>query len=330
MKKYILFLLFISLEIYSKNSVFSTFEKAISNRRKEVIHSESLPDIEDISFFYAPIEFTPKGTRCFFSHVFDHEKYCSDFLPYNLIHLRQFLDYERREVKSAPFAVMILRTFNNKLRAIKCLDAQEFFRFIYELPQILSHHISPNHEPTIPSIYDRVSDDYEQIKKWRNNVWADLNQCLELCGQQEKMIEIMANKVMWVAKDGQKSWQLFKNIYEQINNVFLANKNIGYDISWTLVYRFIDFISLFGSEIPLETYEQALSDIREGKIKFNTQQELALGIKTQDVLLKRALEAGKIDAQARQNFGIVTDKVVPLIGGYTNRENPVQVIESIS
>ena len=217
-----LLIIFLVALIAAKNNAVPAFNHALLNPKHEIISKDSLPDIEDISFFYAPIEFTPKGTRCFFTHIFDHEKYATDFLPYNLSHLRQFLEYEKREVKSSPFAVMILRTFNNKLKAIKCLDAQECFRFLYELPNLLSHHIQPNFEPNVASIYDRVNyDDYDQVKRWRNSVWLDLNQCLELIQQREKMVEIMASKVMWVSKDNEKCWQLFKEIYYQINNMFI-------------------------------------------------------------------------------------------------------------
>jgi hypothetical protein len=299
------------------------------NFNHEIISTDSMPDIEDISFFYAPIEFTPKGTRCFFSHVFDHEKYLTDFLPHNLSHLRQFLEYERKEVKSAPFTVMIIRTFNNKLKAIKCLDALECYRFLIDLPQLISHHIGPNFEPSSTSIYEKVGNTYDEIKKWRNNVWVDLNMCLELCHQREKLVELMINKIMWLPKDGEKCWQIFKEIYHQLNNIFGTQKNSSYDISWMLVYRFVDFIDLFGSEIPCDVYNKALQDLDEQRINFNIQQELALGIKTQEKILRRALQDGKINAQARQNFGIITDKITPIAGSFINEKIPVQVIEGV-
>jgi hypothetical protein len=299
------------------------------NFNHEIISTDSIPDIEDISFFYEPIEFTPKGTRCFFSHVFDHEKYLTDFLPHNLSHLRQFLEYERKEVKSAPFTVMVMRTFNNKLKAVKCLDALECYRFLIDLPQMLSHHISPNFEPASSAIYERVGNNYEEIKNWRNNVWIDLNMCLELCHQREKLVELMISKIMWLPKDGERCWQIFKELYHQLNNIFGTQKNSSYDISWMLIYRFIDFIDLFGSEIPCEVYNKALKDLDEQRINFNIQQEIALGIKTQEKILRRALIDGKINAQARQNFGIITDKITPVAGSFINEKNPVQVIEGV-
>ncbi len=299
------------------------------NFNHEIISMDSMPDIDDISFFYAPIEFTPKGTRCFFSHVFDHDKYLTDFLPHNLSHLRQFLEYERKEVKSAPFSVMIMRTFNNKIKAVKCMDALECYRFLIDLPQLLSHHISPNFEPSSSAIYERVGNNYDEIKKWRNNVWIDLNMCLELCHQREKLVELMISKIMWLPKDGERCWQIFKEIYHQLNSIFGTQKNSSYDISWMLIYRFVDFIDLFGSEIPCEVYNKALQDLDEQRINFNIQQELALGIKTQEKILRRALQDGKINAQARQNFGIITDKITPIAGSFINEKNPVQVIEGV-
>ena len=329
MKKSLLIILFI-LPNYSLEELKKIDSRQYLNFNHEIISTDSIPDVEDISFFYAPIEFTPKGTRCFFSHVFDHDKYITDFLPHNLTHLKQFLEYERKEVKSAPFTVMIMRTFINKLKAVKCLDALECYKFLIDLPQLISHHISPNFEPTSNSIYDRVGNDYEEIKRWRNNVWLDLNMCLELCHQREKLVELITSKIMWLPKDGDKCWQIFKELYQQLNSIFGSQKNASYDISWMLIYRFVDFIDLFGSEIPCEVYTVALKELEEQKINFNIQQELALGIKTQEKILKRALLDGKINAQARQTFGIITDKITPVPASFINEKNPVQVIESIS
>ena len=332
MKIKIILLLF--LQIFSKNNpgiLGKSFNNASLNPRNETIFADSLPDIDDVSFFYTPIEFTPKGTRCFFTHIFDNDKYVTDFLPYNLTHLKQFLDYEKREIKSSSFAVMILRTFNNKLRSIKLIDAQECYHFLYDLPNLLAHHVSQNFEPVSSIIHDRINtDDYEQVKRWRNNVWLDLNQSLELINQREKMIEILISKVMWIPKDSEKCWQLFKEIYSQIDNIFMNQKAVGYDISWVLIYRFIDFIDLFGSELPVVVYERALQDLNEGRIRFNNHQEVALGVKTQETLLKRALLDGKFNAENRQNFGIITQDITPLSGGYINQAVPVQIIESVS
>jgi hypothetical protein len=323
-------LILIILPSYGLEELKKIDSRQYLNFNHEIIAKDSIPDIEDISFFYAPIEFTPKGTRCFFSHVFDHEKYLTDFLPHNLSHLRQFLEYERKEVKSAPFTVMIIRTFINKLKAIKCMDALECYRFLVDLPQLLSHHISPNFEASSTAIYERVGNNYEEIKKWRNNVWIDLNMCLELCHQREKLVELLISKIMWLPKDGEKCWQIFRELYNHLNNIFGTQKNSSYDISWMLVYRFVEFIDLFGSEIPCEVYNKAIQDLDEQRINFNIQQELALGIKTQEKILRRALQDGKINAQARQNFGIITDKITPTAGSFINERNSVQVIEGVS
>ena len=73
-----------------------------------------------------------------------------------------------------------------------------------------------------------------------------------------------------------------------------------------------------------------MQDLNEGIIRFNNHQEVALGVKTQETLLKRALFEGKFNAENRQNYGIITQEITPLSGGYINQAVPVQIIESVS
>jgi len=258
------------------------------------------PTLEEL---HKAITFTPSGLTCYFKHIYNCSRYTQEALPaLPFKHLEEFLVHGNNTNQPRSYTKAVFRLFEKKFKSIPYLNADELIPFLKELPELLEKDLETDKNKKLfisRLIRFELENNFDDLKRNPNDfldnlaekiiesdfdIDSDINRC-QLQFTITKFIDTCLNKAIWSPTD-KDIWKNFMDIGKELNN--LKDKNIIRDTDdlddcqWTLTTRFCFFLSLSGSTLSIEFYNQACEEISKGinHLDSLTEQEELIQSKT--------------------------------------------------
>jgi len=291
--------------------------------------SKSEPSLEDLC---RGITFSPSGLTCYFKHIYNCPKYAQELLPaLPFKHLEEFLQHGISTNQPRTYTKAVFRLFDKKFKAVPYINAEEIVPFIKKLPTLLEKCLETEQDKKSfikKLLRFELENNFELLKNDPDTfldtvaekivesdgacIENDIN-CNELRFSITRFIDTCLNKVIWSPSDKQNVWNSFIAIGQEISalkdtKVIKDNDDLD-DCQWTLTTRFCLFLSLSGSDLPLEFYNEARDNLHQGiehLDKLHEQEELILSKSAQ---IKESIMEGYSRAQGRDH-GLISEEVV--------------------
>lgn len=296
---------------------------------------EEYSDTSDtlLQSFCMPLQFTRSGIQSFLKHTFSRLEYAEEFLPHNFCHLVEFLEYGKNSQQNNLYIQSTMRLFTNKVKACSYVNADAFLVIVERFPHLLEGYFVKKPTPVLIEIKNAVKrvlytaflSKFSSFKKDPDSFFDDLSGDIltalhnstfvqtevdleQLRQGTIKFLEITLNKVLWTPLDQNEVWTSVKTIslkLEELTKHSIINQDELDDLFQSLVERFIYFLDLAGSDLPLDLITTINQEINEKKLLFLTFEEQEEFIIPKAERLQRALEKAKTKILAKTH-GIVT------------------------
>lgn len=246
-------------------------------------------EVDLVSFFCKPIEFTPDGIAYYFKYVYNHPEYPS-YLPYSLSHMIQFLEYGQKSNQSEVFAVSVIRMFLQKIKAAPYVEAEVFCEFIPKFAKAITPYLVKKETGMLEQMQIILKEKLSQIfsryfssfQKDPDSFMANVAQQIaiqtnQVVNQQHievehlkkdilRFFEISSNKLMWSSKDDIQAWYNCNRLAHECqsclsNNLFCNSDDLN-DMYWSFIHRFCYFVDTFAVDLSKDFYAQVLHDVQ--------------------------------------------------------------------
>ena len=304
---YILFS-FISLNVYESVLYCSSPSLDSSPLKQEV---------DLVNFFYRPIDFSQNGISYYFKYVYNHPEYVH-YLPYNLSHMVQFLEYGTKAEQTEAFAASVVKLFMQKIKATAYVDAQSFAEFLPKLSVAIKPYLEKKEATFLQdmqtvlkerlttvfskyfSYFQKNPDGFmtalaEQIAKQTNHQSTLQHVEIEQLKKDVlRFIELCANKLVWSSKDDLQVWYLCNKLAHEgqqcLDQKILSNQEAQDDFCWSLIHRFCYFIELAAPTLSKEFYDQVIQDLKTKPLVLTALEEQEDAITTKRAHLLSCLQ----------------------------------------
>tara|TARA_Y100000588_G_scaffold395291_1_gene522476 strand:- start:5428 stop:6435 length:1008 start_codon:yes stop_codon:yes gene_type:complete len=253
------------------------------------IDTVSKQETDLINFFYRPIDFNADGLSYYFKHVYNHPEY-TQYLPYNLSHMIQFLDYGRQTEQTEAFAASVIKLFMQKVKATPYIDAESFVEFLPKFADAMKPYLEKKDAAFLGEVQavlkDRLTNVFskyfsyfqrnpdgfmnslsEQLAKQTNQLCTTQHvEIAELKKDVLRFIELCANKLVWSSKDDLQVWYVCNKLAYEVQQCLekgvISGPESFDDGCWSLIHRFCYFLELSAPTLSPEFYDQVLSDLK--------------------------------------------------------------------
>ena len=279
---------------------------------------------------FVPLSPTPTGIQAFFKNIFNAPLYAKEVLPNSTLHLEQLLAIGCKERLPIEYTTTVFWLFLVKAQEARYIDAQAFEQFINSLELILDYHIQPVAEKQIPKdivkntilnsfatqadqiannpnvFFDSIAD--QIVKKLQT--WIEQEQAVtNLRHSLSILLQTMANKLVWDITNPML-WQQVKRLADQLSSLekgHMLDRTQLNSIYWSLILRMCYLIELQASVVPLDVYQEMLSDIADSDHPLLRLADAEPNITTKAEKLRQAVldSGGLARAQARTEYGII-------------------------
>ncbi len=278
------------------------------------------------------IRFTQSGLTCYFKHIYNCPQYAQDTLtrlPFK--HLDEFINHGIKSQQSRSYIKAVFRLFDKKFKSVPFIDADEIVPFLQNLPKLLDRYLMPDPQKKFfvkNLIRFELENNFETLKRnpdlFLDNLAGKIVESDTISNEEltrddlkttvTKFIETFLNKAFWSTSD-KELWQNFLNIGKELhslreNNIIKSDEDLD-DCQWTLTTRFCLFLSLSGSALPGDFYQQANLDLHKEITHLDAleeQEELIMPKKTH---LQSAIVNGYGKLQGRlSNSGILSEPII--------------------
>lgn len=278
--------------IVSVLNFITVLPKSKSKVKVEISESKnavlSKKEADLVNFFYRPIDFSPDGMNYYFKYVYNHPDY-TNYLPHNLSHMIQFLDYGRETNQSEAFAASVVKLFMQKVKATPYIDAESFVEFLPKFADAMKPFVTKKDATFLQEVQDVLKDRLtnvfskyfsyfqrnpdgfmtslsEQIAKQTNQMYTSQHVEVEQLKKDAlRFIELCANKLVWSSKDDLQVWYVCNKLADEarqcLDKEVLGNKDAFDDVCWSLVHRFCYFLELSAPTLSRDFYDQVLDDL---------------------------------------------------------------------
>lgn len=280
---------------------------------------------------FVPLSPTPTGIQAFFKNIFNAPLYAKEVLPNSTLHIEQLLGIGRKEQLPIEYTTTVLWLFHVKALEARYIDAQALEQFINSLESVLDYHIQPTAEKQIPkeivknTILNSFATQAEQIANNPNvffdsiadqiikklQTWIEQEQAVtNLRHSLGMLLQTMSHKLIWDITNPM-FWQQVKRLADQLSGLekgHMLDKTQLNTIYWTLILRICYLIELQASVIPLDVYQEMISDITDSDHPLLRLTDAEPNITTKAEKLRQAVldNGGLARAQARTEYGIIT------------------------
>ena len=280
--------------------------------------------------FLSPITFNSEGITHFFTHVYNHSDYGSDFLPNNFSHLLQFLQHGQNTRQGASYAQSVLKLFGNKLKSAPYISAYAFSAMLGSLQELLKHYFTPPKPTSLVTLKTNVSDvlystflsQFDAFKKnpktffnnLSNEIISSLNH--ELRSAEKKLkkeqlrqsvvrfLELCTGKLIWSPQEPSDIMPSLSTVSKQLakmmNNHIIQDIDHLDDLFWSLTHRFCFFIELTGEQLPIAFYQNSKQDLLRKNLLLCSLEEQEKLITSKADRLMNALLTGEAKARAQE------------------------------
>lgn len=246
-------------------------------------------EVDLINFFCRPIEFTPEGINYYFKYVYNHPEYVH-YLPYNLSHMIQFLEYGLKSGQNEQFAASVLKMFLQKIKAAPYVEAEAFAEFLPKLTQTMKPYLEKKEANFLAEMQVALKEKLNQIftkyfSYFQKNPDSFMNSLAEQIAKQTnqsatqqhieveqlkkdivRFVEMAANKLIWSSKDDIQVWYTCNRLAYECQNCLdqqvLCNVDALDDICWSFIHRFCYFVELSHDSLSKNFYAQVLHDLQ--------------------------------------------------------------------
>lgn len=246
-------------------------------------------EVDLVTFFCKPIEFTPEGISYYFKYVYNHPEYVH-YLPYNFSHMIQFLEYGLKSDQNEQFASSVIKMFLQKLKAAPYVQAESFAEFLPKLTRSMKPYLEKKEASFLRemqivikeklskifaeyfSYFQKNPDGFmtnlsEQIAKQTNlSVTQQHIDVEHLKKDVLRFIELASNKLIWSSKDDVEVWYTCNRLAHECQNCLdenvLCNQDALDDICWSFIHRFCYFVELSHETLSKNFYAQVLHDLQ--------------------------------------------------------------------
>lgn len=246
-------------------------------------------EVDMVNFFCKPIEFTPEGISYYFKYVYNHPEYIH-FLPYNLSHMIQFLEYGIASGQNEVFAASVIKMFMQKMKAASYVEAESFAEFLPKFTKVMKPYLEKKEASFLLEMQlvlkDKLSEIFskyftffqknpdsfmtslaQQIAKQTNQTVTQQHIDVEhLKKDVLRFFEICANKLVWSCKDDIQAWYNCNRLAHEcqicLDNNVLCNSDSVDDLCWSLIHRFCYFVELSHDQLSKDFYAQVIHDLQ--------------------------------------------------------------------
>lgn len=278
-----------------------------------------------------PFTPTPTGIQAFFTNVFNAPLYAKEVFPNSTIHLEQLLSIGRKEHLPIEYTTTVLWLFHVKAIEARYINAEAFEPFIDTLVNLLSYHLQTTTDRTVPkeliknSILTAFAHDAEQIAtnpaQFFDTMAEELLKKLQPWIEQEQGINLlrhtltmllhtMITKMVWDVTNP-LLWQQIKKVGTQLTTLEkegIIDKQQLNTLFWSLILRICYLIELQASVIPLDVYQEMISDITTSDHPLLRLVDAEPNMTSKAEKLRQViLDSGAVArAQARTEYGIIS------------------------
>ena len=275
----------------------STFNKRGSSETVAFVDSDTNKEsavltrheVDLVNFFCKPIDFTPDGISYYFKYVYNHPEYVH-YLPYNLSHMIQFLEYGLATGQNEVFAVSVIKMFLQKIKAVPYVEAEAFAEFVPKFTKVMKPYLEKKeasflHEMQIV-LKEKISDIFakyftffqknpdsfmtslaEQIAKQTNqSITQQHIEVEQLKKDVLRFFEMCANKLIWSSKDDIQTWYNCNRLAHEcqicLDQKVLCDQNALDDMCWSFIHRFCYFVELSHQDLSKDFFAQVLHDLQ--------------------------------------------------------------------
>ncbi len=320
-KKFLFLLLFCFYTHLSFcKGILNKFNKNDQQDEQMVITSNF---VDNEGFSVDSVKISVSGLKCFFKHKFNHPKYSKDYLPNNFSDLNKFIRFGRQTKQSCQYINLIIKIFNQKLKSIEFVSERELINFISILSESLEYYfsdcaqksqLSGKNSEIYHMLYSEFATRYSYFTTEPEEFLSTLADKIELKFTILRFLECATSKFLWSPDDQKNSWELFKQLCNNIYNlrnkkIFLDLDNIN-DLINSAIARFELLIDISGSEIPSSVYHEALVDVESGSLPWLEIEEYDEAITSKKDNLITILKQGSVKSVALEQHGIISDLIV--------------------
>jgi len=127
-----------------------------------------------------------------------------------------------------------------------------------------------------------------------------------------RFADMIVNKLIWYENDYQRIWPSFISIADHLHTIGIRgiiDDQDNLDELWdSLVKRFVWYLDLKGSVLPVEFYKQIEEDLKNNVVFF-LEVEQDEGIKTKKEVVAQAVIKAKAKSIAYERNGLITDQI---------------------
>ncbi len=279
-----------------------------------------------INLFVTKIDFSRDGVSLFLNHTFNNKEYGSEFLPYSMTHLVQFLEFAHVHQQSPEFIEGALRLFIQKYKGAPFVTAPALERFLEKASPYFEQHLATTQYSMWQSFKQTLSQTFREkfllakqdplgffeyvSKDLAAQVTNQITTPTRVRATLLRLLTHTTDKVIWSPSDQEYTWQSFKKLGEAFH--ILHTKQVipdeldANELYWGLVERYCYFLKLAGTQLNLETCKVIKKDLMENSPIWlrHKEQETVLETKMERLMVTIMETEAKLHAK---DHGIITD-----------------------
>ncbi|MGZ6251097.1 MAG: hypothetical protein ACXWL2_03650 [Candidatus Chromulinivorax sp.] len=296
-------------------------------------------NLDLFSYFLRPINFTKEGITHYFKYTYNHEQY-TEYLPYNLGHMIQFLEFGQKNEQNEIYAISIIKLFLQKIKGCDYMNSYSLVTSMPKLADALSPYMEKKEAGLLQELqnslkkrFSTIFSNYfsyfqknpdafldalsEQIAKKTNDVQTQQHIEIEHIKKDiVRFLETCFGKLIWAPQDAYNAWVAINDLASQaeqfLDKKLLTDINALDDLCWSLIHRFCYFIDIAAQDISQDVFRQIINDIYHEKLillKLEEQEDLILSKK--DFLLKKLHKyCPYTPTAAKNNYKVLTTQTI--------------------
>jgi len=277
--------------------------------------------------------------------IYNSEVY-PNFISQNGVHFVEFLELSEELNLSINPLYTCIRLFYNKIKECELIDDTVLLQILTPLPKLVEKYFIEKQNEKISLKYLKKSIEKtilfkftEHLNSFQTNTNEFItslakeisqitkNELNHLDNQKEqnymkerfrnlliRFIEITISKIIWDNKHYQNIWgsvlSIANNLIMLADHKILDHMDDLDDMLWSLTLRFNYYLTLVGSILPVDFYEEIENDLANGSAFFLELEEQDQGIKTKKETLLKALLSAKTKSLAFHETGLFSDQVI--------------------
>lgn len=296
------------------------------------LHAQAIPAYHaDPDVLFQPIEMTSEGINRFFLSVYNSPRYTAEILPESLANLSEFLTHGKQMNFGREYARATMSLFSQKVKGCEYMSAYEFSTFLSSLRHLVDHYFSEavtrdqRKSDMKKVLFHEFLNNFDAFKADPSEFFDNLSdQLLDVAGPDDsavstdalrgtiiRFLETSLSKIYWDPNDMQL-WANVRAISNSLSdlkeaNIVVDNDDLN-DLYWSLAHRLCYFVSLVGSQLPEQFFEDVYMELRKPTCCLLLHEEQVSLIESKRAMIERVVTE-QIARKQAMSYGIITESV---------------------